>query len=195
MLLLHATDDYAPPEHKARWFATFYLCIPVGFAAGYVYGGLVAASLSWRAAFFIESAIMVPFVVFASVSKPLHLAGSRDSGPGGCWGHEEFGGVRGGGGGGGGIRGRGGALWGGGGGWEGPVSGERVNRGAERGCGGGDKQEEEEVKEKGGEEEGKGRRRTVWGFEGVLLWYPLQGSRDSGPGGCWGHEGLRGGGE
>eukprot|EP00775_Hariotina_reticulata_P010079 gene10079-10234_t len=74
-------DDYAPAEHKARWFATFYLCIPVGFAAGYIFGGVVAAALGWRAAFFIESAVMVPFVAFAFLSKPLHLAGSRETGP------------------------------------------------------------------------------------------------------------------
>lgn len=75
-------DDYAPPKHKARWFATFYLCIPVGFAAGYVYGGSVSAAAGWRAAFIILGAAMVPFVVFAFVSKPLHLTGSRERGPG-----------------------------------------------------------------------------------------------------------------
>jgi predicted MFS family arabinose efflux permease len=84
LLLLHnPADDYAPPVAKARWFATFYLCIPTGFAAGYIYGGLVSAALGWRAAFFIESAAIVPFVVFAFVSKPLHLTGSRETGPGG----------------------------------------------------------------------------------------------------------------
>lgn len=75
-------DDYAPPAQKARWFATFYLCIPVGFAAGYIYGGLVSAALGWRSAFIIESLAVLPFVVFMFVSKPLHLAGSRDKGPG-----------------------------------------------------------------------------------------------------------------
>jgi hypothetical protein len=41
--------------------------------------------LGWRAAFFIESAAILPFVVFAFVSKPLHLTGSRETGPGGLW--------------------------------------------------------------------------------------------------------------
>jgi predicted MFS family arabinose efflux permease len=57
-----------------------------GFAAGYIYGGLVSSDLGWRAAFFIESAAILPFVVFAIVSKPLHLTGSRETGPGGLWG-------------------------------------------------------------------------------------------------------------
>jgi hypothetical protein len=39
--------------------------------------------LRWRAAFFIESAAILPFVVFAFVSKPLHLTGSRETRPGG----------------------------------------------------------------------------------------------------------------
>ncbi|KAF8066268.1 sphingolipid transporter spinster 2 [Scenedesmus sp. PABB004] len=74
-------DDYAPPARKARWFAAFYLCIPVGFAAGYIFGGVVAGALGWRAAFLIESAAVLPFVAFCFISRPLHLAGSHDSGP------------------------------------------------------------------------------------------------------------------
>ncbi|KAI8476328.1 MAG: major facilitator superfamily domain-containing protein [Monoraphidium minutum] len=73
-------DDYAPPEKKARWFAVFYLCIPTGYALGYVYGGLVAAALGWRAAFFIAAGVMAPFVLFLGLSAPLHLHGSRDAG-------------------------------------------------------------------------------------------------------------------
>jgi hypothetical protein len=46
----------------------------------------LATSMSgWRAVFFIESAAIVPFVVFAFVSRPLHLTGSRKTGPGGPW--------------------------------------------------------------------------------------------------------------
>ncbi|GAX75013.1 hypothetical protein CEUSTIGMA_g2459.t1 [Chlamydomonas eustigma] len=29
-------DDWAPPKAKSQWFAAFYLCIPVGFAMGYI---------------------------------------------------------------------------------------------------------------------------------------------------------------
>lgn len=74
-------DDYAPPALKARWFALFYLCIPAGFALGYVYGGVVAAGLGWRAAFYIVASVMAPFVAFMFISSPLHLHGTRDIGP------------------------------------------------------------------------------------------------------------------
>ncbi len=57
-------DDYAPEKSKSKWFAMFYLCIPVGFALGYILGGLAAPALGWRAAFFIEGSVMIPFVIF-----------------------------------------------------------------------------------------------------------------------------------
>jgi hypothetical protein len=53
----------------------------VGFALGYIYGGLVAAALGWRAAFFIAGGVMVPFVIFMFFSRPLHLHGTHDVGP------------------------------------------------------------------------------------------------------------------
>lgn len=75
-------DDYAPKHLKASWFAFFYMCIPAGYAGGYVFGGLVAAALGWRAAFYITAAVMVPFVALMFFSAPLHLHGTRDVGPG-----------------------------------------------------------------------------------------------------------------
>jgi hypothetical protein len=53
-----------------------------GVHAGYIYGGLVGAAMGWRAAFLLEGLMMMPFVAFAFISKPLHLTGSRDHGPG-----------------------------------------------------------------------------------------------------------------
>ncbi|KAL6752636.1 major facilitator superfamily domain-containing protein [Haematococcus lacustris] len=58
-------DDRAPPLLKARWFAAFYLCIPVGFALGYIAGGLLAPALGWRSTFLLEGLAMLPFVAFA----------------------------------------------------------------------------------------------------------------------------------
>ncbi len=34
-------DDWAPVKSKSSWFATFYCCIPTGFALGIISGGQV----------------------------------------------------------------------------------------------------------------------------------------------------------
>jgi MFS family permease len=75
-------DDYAPKGHSNLWFAAFNLCVPVGFALGYILGGLVAASTTWRVAFVIEAVPMIPFVLFAALSKPLRLKGGPEEGKG-----------------------------------------------------------------------------------------------------------------
>ncbi|KAK9837488.1 hypothetical protein WJX81_006376 [Elliptochloris bilobata] len=69
-------DDNAPAGAKTRWLATFYLCIPVGYALGYIFGGLVAGPLGWRAAFLLEAAAMLPFLAFCTFAPALDLRGS-----------------------------------------------------------------------------------------------------------------------
>lgn len=66
-------DDNAPPEQRTIWLSIFYMCIPVGVAIGYVYGGLVGWFLHWRAAFWIEALLMLPFAIFGFVSRPVQL--------------------------------------------------------------------------------------------------------------------------
>ncbi|KAM0923762.1 hypothetical protein ACQ4PT_005295 [Festuca glaucescens] len=68
-------DDNAPAAQKTAWLAMFYMCIPTGIALGYVYGGLVGDHLHWRAAFWGESILMLPFVILGFVIKPLELKG------------------------------------------------------------------------------------------------------------------------
>uniref|UniRef100_A0A0E0I4A7 Major facilitator superfamily (MFS) profile domain-containing protein n=1 Tax=Oryza nivara TaxID=4536 RepID=A0A0E0I4A7_ORYNI len=72
-------DDNAPAAQKTAWLAMFYMCIPTGIAVGYVYGGLVGNSLHWRAAFWGESILMLPFVILGFVIKPLELKGFNHS--------------------------------------------------------------------------------------------------------------------
>lgn len=72
-------DDYAPAAVKASWFAAFYLCIPVGFALGYIVGGLVAPALGWRWAFILEALPLLPFVAFCLTAQPLHMHGMKDT--------------------------------------------------------------------------------------------------------------------
>ncbi|KAF8702762.1 hypothetical protein HU200_032593 [Digitaria exilis] len=73
-------DDNAPVAQKTSWLAMFYMCIPTGIALGYVYGGLVGKLLNWRAAFWGESILMVPFVILGFVIKPLELKGFTHNG-------------------------------------------------------------------------------------------------------------------
>ncbi len=69
-------DDNAPAGAKTRWLATFYLCIPVGYALGYIFGGLIAGPLGWRAAFLLEAAAMLPFLGFCALAPALDLRGA-----------------------------------------------------------------------------------------------------------------------
>lgn len=48
------------------------LCI---ILQGYIFGGVIAGPLGWRAAFLIEAAAMVPFVLFCALAPPMSLRG------------------------------------------------------------------------------------------------------------------------
>ncbi|KAK7328053.1 hypothetical protein VNO77_22148 [Canavalia gladiata] len=68
-------DDNAPVAQKTAWLAMFYMCIPSGYALGYVYGGLVGSHFGWRYAFWVESLLMLPFAISGLFMKPLRLKG------------------------------------------------------------------------------------------------------------------------
>ncbi|XP_050210106.1 probable sphingolipid transporter spinster homolog 2 [Mercurialis annua] len=68
-------DDNAPVAKKTSWLSIFYMCIPTGYAVGYVYGGLVGSHASWRWAFWGEAIVMLPFAILGFVMKPLQLKG------------------------------------------------------------------------------------------------------------------------
>ncbi|KAG0562247.1 hypothetical protein KC19_9G130000 [Ceratodon purpureus] len=70
--------DVAPPSQKSSWISIFYMFTPVGYAMGYVYGGVVGGSLGWRAAFWIESLLMLPLAIFGFVSNEVYLKGRLD---------------------------------------------------------------------------------------------------------------------
>ncbi|TQD77708.1 hypothetical protein C1H46_036769 [Malus baccata] len=68
-------DDNAPAAQKTAWLGTFYMCIPSGYALGYVYGGVVGSHTKWRYAFVGEAILMLPFAILGFVMKPLQLKG------------------------------------------------------------------------------------------------------------------------
>lgn len=72
-------DDNAPVAQKTAWLGIFYMCIPTGVAVGYVYGGLVGTYLHWRAAFWGEAILMLPFAILGFVIRPLKLKGFPSS--------------------------------------------------------------------------------------------------------------------
>lgn len=74
-------DDNAPPGAKTMWLAIFYLCIPTGYALGYVLGGLLAGPLGWRGPFFVEAAMMLPLVLFSLLAPPIDLVGTKEGKP------------------------------------------------------------------------------------------------------------------
>jgi MFS transporter, Spinster family, sphingosine-1-phosphate transporter len=69
-------DDAAPVNRKTSWLAAFFLCIPVGYAVGYIYGGIAASALGWRVAFLVLAACMLPFVGFCLLAPPVQLRGA-----------------------------------------------------------------------------------------------------------------------
>ena len=48
---------------------------------GYIFGGVVAGPLGWRAAFLLEAAAMVPFVLFCALAPPINLKGMEAGAP------------------------------------------------------------------------------------------------------------------
>lgn len=69
-------DDFAPPERKSSWLAAFYLCIPAGIAGGYIFGGVVAGVLGWRAPFLLEAILALPLIGLLASMPPLRLRGT-----------------------------------------------------------------------------------------------------------------------
>ncbi len=66
-------SDYFPPAERARAFAVFSFGIPVGSAAGILFGGLIAARIDWRMAFFacgVAGLVLAPLMAF-TVREPV----------------------------------------------------------------------------------------------------------------------------
>lgn len=53
-------DDVAPPDRKTLWFGILYLFPTVGIAGGYIFGGVIGASMGWRMPFLIQVSLFLP---------------------------------------------------------------------------------------------------------------------------------------
>ena len=64
--------DYVPREQRGRALALYSLGVPVGSLAGLVLGGILLASLGWRAAFLIAGVpgILLAVIVWFTLDEP-----------------------------------------------------------------------------------------------------------------------------
>ncbi len=65
-------SDYFPKHQRARALSIYSLGIPVGSAAGILFGGLIAQAISWRAAFIIVggAGVVLAPLFYATVKDP-----------------------------------------------------------------------------------------------------------------------------
>jgi MFS family permease len=62
----------APAAERGMWLSLFFTAIPVGTAAGYAYSSLMAGSVGWEWAYFVEGMCMFPLVIFMLIISPLY---------------------------------------------------------------------------------------------------------------------------
>lgn len=65
-------SDYFPKHQRARALSIYSLGIPVGSAAGILFGGLIAQAISWRAAFIIVggAGVLLAPLLYSTVKDP-----------------------------------------------------------------------------------------------------------------------------
>lgn len=73
--------DYFPPERRARALAVYSLGIPLGAAAGALFGSAIAAAVNWRAAFVVLGlAGLIAAVPFRLLVRDLHAPHAPEPG-------------------------------------------------------------------------------------------------------------------
>lgn len=63
-------QNTAPPNKRGMWLSIFYTAIPVGTATGYAFSSILAESVGWNWAFFVEGLAMCPLVFFMFSISP-----------------------------------------------------------------------------------------------------------------------------
>ena len=75
-------DDAVAPERRSAALGALFLCLPAGFAAGFLWSTYVAATYGWRLAFLIEGGAMVPFaLILICWPRPNDIKRDAASGP------------------------------------------------------------------------------------------------------------------
>jgi MFS family permease len=75
-------SDYFPPERRARALAIFSFGIPIGSALGIFFGGWLATSIDWRAAFIIVGLAGIALVPLVKFGLKDPVRGGYDAGAG-----------------------------------------------------------------------------------------------------------------
>ena len=73
--------DYFPSRSRARAMAFFSLGIPLGSALGIFFGGWIASSVDWRAAFVIVGLAGLPIALLLRLFVPEPVRGASDLAP------------------------------------------------------------------------------------------------------------------
>ena len=74
--------DLYPPQRRASAVAVFYVGVPLGMAAGFMAGGMLAATQGWRTALFVAAVpgFVLALALLLMVREPLR--GGSEAGPG-----------------------------------------------------------------------------------------------------------------
>ncbi|HXO26565.1 MAG TPA: MFS transporter [Thermoanaerobaculia bacterium] len=82
--------DSFPRGERGRVFAIFNAATPIGAAAGYILGGLVASHFGWRAAFFVAGfpGLLLAVLMWRLHDPPRGASDAPEAGDGGDVGHE-----------------------------------------------------------------------------------------------------------
>ena len=67
-------DDVAPPDQKTLWFGILYLFPTVGIAGGYIFGGVIGASMGWRMPFLIQVSLLPHIPIHSHLLWPASLS-------------------------------------------------------------------------------------------------------------------------
>jgi len=78
-LAMSLLTDYFPSKRRGTALGWYYASSPIGLALGFALGGMIAAHLDWRAAFFVVGApgLILTLLCFLTVPEPVRGAFDR----------------------------------------------------------------------------------------------------------------------